>query len=512
MNGHLDELAQAGERLARHGDYKHVAAALVEQAADHSHSDLTALYTRQKSKWNLFHRRGKRGIPKILELSKEFESFIEECQKSIVLSQPCGGLFDQLFLLAEMTSGMLLPLRGKEGVEALLILNSQHQHHYQAKRFHFLDSLSRLAGGLLENALMAQEVKKQLQTVESLERYQGAIFSSMENLLVTTDEAGKIQYWNPRAQEALGLMEGDQGTSFAHRFQSSLDAKVIDGLSKLEKEAFITEGIFRRHEGEDMDYALTATPLRGKRGKKEGTTLVFADQSRERELRNQAQSAVEERRIIKDMFGRYLSSELVSTLTENPQQVRLGGDERHATVLFADITGYTAFSEGKDPGYVIEVLNAFFEQAVELVISTGGFIDKFIGDCIMAAWGVPLEKGGEDAVGAVKAALGIHELVRSQSRSFFQGDASALRISAGVASGPLVAGNVGSRRRMEYTVLGDTVNTAARLEGLAQAEDVLITRATRDLLGEGFLIEKREPVRVKGKAQPLEIFNVKGFA
>ncbi|MDT8299674.1 MAG: adenylate/guanylate cyclase domain-containing protein, partial [Spirochaetaceae bacterium] len=117
----------------------------------------------------------------------------------------------------------------------------------------------------------------------------------------------------------------------------------------------------------------------------------------------------------------------------------------------------------------------------------------------------------EDAILAVKSALMIHELVRSKDRTFFRGDAEKLKISIGMASGPLVAGNVGSSRRMDYTVLGDTVNTAARLESVATAEEIIITQSTRDLLGDHFKLEERKPVKVKGKEKPLVIFNVKGI-
>ena len=271
------------------------------------------------------------------------------------------------------------------------------------------------------------------------------------------------------------------------------------------------EGIFKKSNDEDMDYALNLAPLRGVKGRNDGLTLLFTDQTRERDLKTRADMAVEQRRRIKDMFSRYLSEDLVKSITENPDLVKPGGDKKTATVFFADITGYTAFSEGKDPQYIIEVLNAFFSEAVELVINNHGYIDKFIGDCIMAAWGVPMKSEEEDAVLAVTSALQIHDLVRSRDRTFFRGDASRLKIAVGMSSGPLVAGNVGSSRRMDYTVLGDTVNTAARLEGVAGAEEIIITQSTRDLLGDRFKLEERKPVKVKGKEKPLMIFNVKGI-
>jgi class 3 adenylate cyclase len=220
--------------------------------------------------------------------------------------------------------------------------------------------------------------------------------------------------------------------------------------------------------------------------------------------------AVEERRYVKDMFARYLSNEVVENLMENPDLVKPGGDKKTATVLFADIRGYTSFSENKEPEYIIGVLNEYFSEAVEIIIKYRGYIDKFIGDAIMAAWGVPMMSEEQDAELAVSCALEIQELVSSGKRRFFRGDASKLRIGIGMHTGPLVAGNLGSDRRMDYSVIGDTVNVAARLEGVAGAGEVVITKATRDLLNPGFKLEEREPVRVKGKNEPIQIFSVKG--
>jgi class 3 adenylate cyclase len=104
----------------------------------------------------------------------------------------------------------------------------------------------------------------------------------------------------------------------------------------------------------------------------------------------------------------------------------------------------------------------------------------------------------------------MQKLVSSTERTFFRGDASKLRVGIGMHTGELVAGNLGSSRRMDYSVIGDTVNVAARLEGVAGPGEVVITKATKDLLGSDFRLEEREPVTVKGKNEPIEIFNVKG--
>jgi class 3 adenylate cyclase len=244
----------------------------------------------------------------------------------------------------------------------------------------------------------------------------------------------------------------------------------------------------------------------------EGMTLLFTNQTREKELKTRVNAVTEERRLIKDMFCRYMSSEVVSDLMEYPERIRPGGDKKNATVFFADIRGYTSFSEGREPGEIIDILNGYFGEAVEHIVKHRGYIDKFIGDCIMAVWGVPLESEEEDAVNAVSCALEIQKLVQSSRRRFFLRDASRLKIGIGINSGPLVAGNLGSLQRMDYSVIGDTVNLASRLEGVAGAGEIIISRATREKIGDRFRLSKRPDVKVKGKDQPVGIYQVLGYA
>lgn len=515
----LNELVRASSRLSAESDFKGLVSVLVEQSADHSRSDLACLYTytnqeESSGKLQLIYRRGLRDVPDSIPVNSVLIEFLGECGEAVVLLSRKDSPFKDLFLSPGMNSGIVLPVTaGKRRIGALF-LNSRDENHYGNERFRYLDSINRLAGGLLENARLMKELKEYLKRIEALERYQESIFQSMTNLLITTDNDDKIHYFNQAAGQAFNLNENDVGEFFSERIGKGLGRKVLNTIAKARingKEYAAVEGIFNKPDSDDMDYALNIAPLSGSKRKLEGLTLLFTDQTRERTLKSQADVAVEQRRQIKDMFSRYLSHDLVKNLTENPEMVKLGGDKKNATVFFADITGYTAFSEGKDPEYIIDVLNAFFSEAVELVINNHGYIDKFIGDCIMAAWGVPMKSEEEDAVLAVSSALQIHELVRSRDRTFFRGNASKLKISIGMSSGALVAGNIGSKRRMEYTVLGDTVNTAARLESVASAEEIIITRATRDLIGDKFKLEERKPVRVKGKEKPLEIFNVKGF-
>ena len=453
----LDGLVRASGRLSAESDFRKLVSVLVEQSADYSRSDLVCLYIYTHpdagtGPMRLVYRRGLRNAPDAVPGGTELMEFVEDCGEAVVLLERRPSPFLELLLVDTMNSGIVLPVRAGKRRLGALFLNSRYVEHYGNEKFRYLDSLTRLAGGLLENARLMKELRDHLARIAALERYQESIFQSMTNLLITTDKQGNIRYYNTAAEESLALTEDDVGSDFAGKFGKDLGKRVLNAVAKARNDGLEyagLEGILRREAGEDMDYSLNIAPIKGPRKNIDGLTLLFNDQTRERELKAQADIAVEQRRQIKDMFSRYLSQDLVKNITENPRfgETRRRQEERHG--FLRDITGYTAFSEGKDPEYIIEVLNAFFNEAVELIIDNHGYIDKFIGDCIMAAWGVPMKTEEEDAVMAVSTALRIHELVGSPDRSFFKGDAAKLKISIGMASGPLVAGNVGSSRRMD---------------------------------------------------------------
>ncbi|MBN1687348.1 MAG: PAS domain S-box protein [Spirochaetales bacterium] len=488
---------------------------MVDQAIDITRSDLAVLYLhddpeKRESDLLRYYQRGRHTVPEMLAGDGELATFAAECGDSVVLLERKRSPFAEVLLNRDMQSGIALPVSSQNVHFGLLILNSREPLFYNRRRFRFLDSFNSLATRMLQNSELFRALKENLRKIESLQRYQESIFSSMTNLLITTDRNGQIHYFNEAAQKKLGLNQEHLGLVLDDVLKKGLNRKVFNSIRRVaanRQELLGIEGIFRRPEG-DMDFSLNVSPLSGKRGADEGLTLLFTDQTSERELKSRVDIAVEERRVIKDMFARYMSQEVVQNLMEAPDRVKLGGAKRMATVFFADIRGYTSFSEGKDPQYIIKVLNDYFSAAVEIVINHHGYIDKFIGDCIMAAWGVPLQSEAEDAFHAVSCALEIQNLVASQKRKFFHGDAEHLRIGIGMHTGTLVAGNLGSSRRMDYSVIGDTVNVAARLEGVAGAGDVIITQNTTDLIGDAFKLEKMKPVSVKGKSEPIPIYRV----
>ena len=511
-NDILDETVRLCAALSRENRLSQLINILVEQCLDISRSELAGLYLYpgQGGDPKLIFKRGWYELPAEMDRQSELISFLEDCRESVVLLERKDSPFSSILLNPGMNSGMVMPLNVPTESLGFVILNSDKKDFYSGSRFRFLESVSKFAGGLLHNSVLYDQLKKYLKKIEAMERYQKSIFSSMSDFLVTADENGAIHYFNDAAAEKLGMEHEDIGSSISSWFNRKLTKKVINTISDAGsggKTILGLEGIIKT-PSDNIDYSLNITPLKGKRGRNEGFTLLFKDQSAEKELKSKMNVAIEERRVIKDMFSRYLSNDIVNHLMESPELVNPGGSKKTATVFFADIRGYTAFSETQEPEDIIEILNEYFREAVEIVIEHGGYIDKFIGDCIMAAWGVPLSDAAEDAYRAVKCAVEIQRLVASKQRKFFTGTAKSLKIGIGMHTGPLVAGNLGSSRRMDYSVIGDTVNLAARLEGVAGADEIIITESTRLMIGEDFKLESRKPVQVKGKKDPIKIYNV----
>jgi len=518
-----EDLVRASALLTQERNFRDLVSIFVGQAQDISRVDMAAFYVLKdtedrKSDLKLAVKKGRYAVPETLSGGSEMMCFIRDCRESLVFNnqettRKYEAFMKEVLINPEMKSGMALPIVSFPREIGVLFVGARTPCFFNRKRFFFLDAYTKLAAGALQTSLLFGETRVQDRKIDSLERYQESVFNSMTNMIVTTDEAGQIYYFNEPAGKAMGLTEEDLGSHLENAFRKSLSARVINAiLTSLEEgdEILGLEGIYRS-EDKDMDFSLNVTPLVTPRGKKEGLTLLFTNQTREKELKKTVKIVNDERRVVKDMFARYMSQEVMTSLMENPDSIKLGGDKREATVFFADIRGYTSFSEGRDPEVIVEILNEYFSEAVESVMVYKGYIDKFIGDCIMAVWGVPMQPKKDDAINAVSCAIAIQSAVRSAKRKFFRNEAARLRIGIGVNTGPLVAGNLGSMQRMDYSVIGDTVNLAARLEGAAGADEIIISQATRNHIGNQFKLEKRKPIRVKGKEKPIQIYNVLGF-
>jgi adenylate cyclase len=205
---------------------------------------------------------------------------------------------------------------------------------------------------------------------------------------------------------------------------------------------------------------------------------------------------------------RFLSPDVVEMIAKNPENVRLGGINQKVSILFADIRGFTSLSEKLAPEKIVEILNHYFTHVTDIIFDHGGTLDKYIGDGVMAVFGAPLSKGN-DAENAVRAAQSIQRLVAELNRDAEERQWPQIRVGIGINTGIVTAGNVGSPRRIDYTVIGDSVNTASRLMSNAPPGKIIISEATAADLPEGtFALRLLRPLRVKGKSKRIPCFSV----
>jgi len=204
-------------------------------------------------------------------------------------------------------------------------------------------------------------------------------------------------------------------------------------------------------------------------------------------------------------FEKYLPKRIVEKIHTNPYNVRVEGERRFVTILFGDVSGFTALSERLDPEEVIKVINKYFNKMLYIVEKYGGDVDKFVGDAIMVVFGAPVAHKN-DPERAVRAALEMQEAIETIEPVLAKGEYIKVRMSIGINTGEIVALNLGTDERMEYTVMGDNVNLSARLEAVANATEVIISDRTYKYVKDIFDFEVLEPVMVKGKKDPIPIF------
>ena len=223
-----------------------------------------------------------------------------------------------------------------------------------------------------------------------------------------------------------------------------------------------------------------------------------------------------------DAFNKYVSPTVIEELLKNPEKLKLGGEKRTITIFFSDIRGFTSVSEKLSPEALVDLLNEYLSAMTDIVMDNEGVIDKYMGDAIMAFWGAPLDQP-DHAVRACTASLSMMEKLHILQAKWEKDNVPALDIGIGLNTGHAVVGNMGSDKRFDYTCMGDTVNLGSRLEGLNKeyGTNIIVSESTRKALASGasdskmnnsigFVLRELDAVRVKGKKEPVTIYELAG--
>ncbi len=335
--------------------------------------------------------------------------------------------------------------------------------------------------------------------VLALKNYNESILKSLSNGVVTLDQKLTIAKANEAAERILGIPVDEMVNRPAGHVFGNLNAWVMRSLEyvvRMNTADYHADTELQLPDATTRAVNLTTAPLLDLDNKAIGYMLVLEDITREKRIRS--------------TMSRYMAKEVVDRLLASGDEM-LKGSSHIATVVFSDIRRFTMLTEAMSPQQTVTMLNEYFTEMVEVVLTHGGMLDKYIGDAMMAIFGAPVE----DAADADNALATARDMMRALERLNEQraGEGlAAIDIGVGVATGEVLAGSVGSVKRMEYTVIGDTVNLAARLESANKhyGTKVLLSAPTVEALRRPAVLRRLDLIQVKGKSRPTGVFEALG--
>jgi adenylate cyclase len=215
--------------------------------------------------------------------------------------------------------------------------------------------------------------------------------------------------------------------------------------------------------------------------------------------------------MVRSNFERYFAPNIAAEIAQQDTVVPLGGDRRPITILFSDIRGFTSMAESMRPDAIAQLLTEYFSEMVEIIFEHGGTLDKFVGDSVMALWGAPIAQPG-DPDRALKAAMAMQDAIRRLNERWVSAGRPEIGVGIGINYGEVFAGNIGSHRRLEYTVIGDAVNVANRLCSEAGPGEILVSEALCQVVKEYADYEYLPEMALRGRTRSVQVYRVKGVS
>ncbi|PKN77042.1 MAG: adenylate/guanylate cyclase domain-containing protein [Deltaproteobacteria bacterium HGW-Deltaproteobacteria-10] len=343
---------------------------------------------------------------------------------------------------------------------------------------------------------IALENAKLFDDVQNMKNYNEGMLESMSNGVITLNEDGKIITCNTAGLRIMKVAEAEILNRRAEEFFSGVNAWVMEKTEKVGKTQ--TQDVIMDADlalgGAKLSVNLTILPLASVEKKKLGTMIVIEDISSEKRM--------------KSTMSRYIDPALTDQIMDCTEDF-MGGKNITATILFSDIRGFTTLTEELGAQGTVALLNEYFTLMVDCIQKEGGILDKFIGDAIMAAFGIPFPHD-DDEDRAVRAAIQMIKSLNDWNRERAGQGKKPVRIGIGLNTDSIVSGNIGSPKRTDYTVIGDGVNLASRLESASKQyySSILISDNTYSKLKGTYRMRKIDRVVVKGKTEPVSIYEV----
>ncbi len=407
---------------------------------------------------------------------------------------------------ARLPGFALVPLHYEGHLIGFMLLGPRRSGDlYSRDDLDFIAAVAAQSTLALENARLFSNLRRTLDQTLEMKNLMDDIFASMATGIITTDLQRRITLFNRAAQSILGV-----------QVETALGRPLPQALSEVgTRLSYVAEPTFRHGEvlpgtelslnlpsRGDLHLRLSISPLRDARLAMKGATFVFEDLTERRHLEA-------ERERIRRTFGRVVAPRVRDRLLADPGNLTLDGVKQVVTILFADLGGFTPYSEAHDPETTFKLLNQFLSLAAQVILEEEGTLDKFIGDAVLAIWNSP-DQQEDHALRAARAACRIIQRCLEAHRALPQAE-QHLHFRIGINTGPAIVGNVGTEALFNYTAIGDTVNLAERLQAAARNGQILLNKTTYDLIADQVLAEQLPPIHVKGRAQAVEVYELKGL-
>jgi len=395
-----------------------------------------------------------------------------------------------------LRSIMCVPLRVKNEVTGVIYVDNRIRSGlFTSKQLDLLAAFANQAAVAIENARLFASVQRTLAEVSELKGLMDNVFASIASGVITADINGRILLCNRAAEQILNHKVEELTARKLNDILLALSPALLPELQQVLKAdqpvlgLEISPNIAGRGR---IDLRLSITPVKDGQGETQGVALVLDDLTEKKLLEAQRR-----------LFEKMVSPAVIRQL--NPDSLILGGQRKEITVLFADIRGFTTISEKLLPEELVSILNRHLAAAAEAILQEEGTIDKFLGDAVMAWFNAPVRQP-DHALRAVRAAINIRD---SLKRLHLQlPPDQRLSFGIGIHTGEAVLGLIGSERRLEYTAIGDCINTAKRIQENARADQILVTGEVIDRIGNNALYQPVRAIQAKGKQQPIQVYEI----
>jgi PAS domain S-box-containing protein len=431
--------------------------------------------------------------------------YIQSAQAPFWLS-PGLALPEELRGYQKLAGATFVPLHYEGRLIGFFVLGARLSGElYTSDDLDFLAAVAAQSALALENARLFANLRRTLDQTLEMKNLMDDIFSSIATGVITSDLTHQITLFNHAAETILGIpMDQVIGHSLENVFPSLYSDFELIIANALQNGApvYISEVTRTIPERGELALRVSCAPIYNAYREAKGATIFFEDMTERRHL-----EAEQER--IRQTFGRVVAPRVRDRLLADPRNLRLDGTKETVTVMFADLSGFTAYSEKLNPEIVFKVLNAYLSLAADAVLEEEGTLDKFMGDAVLALWNTP-DLQEDHPLRAVRAAEAILRRAVESHKNFPEA-LHHLRFRIGIATGPAIIGNVGTSELFNYTAIGDTVNLAQRLQVAAEPGQILLHKATYDIVAAKINAEPLAPISVRGREQLVQVYRFTGL-